>query len=226
MGKLVLIPTPIGNLKDITLRALDTLKECDLIFAEDTRVTLKLLSHYGIQKSLKPFHQQNEHRILDQALDLIRQNKVTCLVSDAGMPGISDPGFLLVRHCIENQIEVECLPGASAILPAIVVSGLPSDRFVFEGFLPHKKGRQKKLTALAEEERTIVFYESPHRLLKTLQQIQEFISGERKAAAVREISKLHEEIVRGTVSELIEHFEETPPRGEFVLIIEGANSRI
>lgn len=225
MGKLVLIPTPIGNLKDITLRALEVLKACDLIFAEDTRVTLKLLSHYGIQKTLRPFHQQNEHRILDQSIETIRQNEITCLVSDAGMPGISDPGYLLVRKCIENQIEVECLPGASAILPALVISGLPSDRFTFEGFLPHKKGRQKKLTALAEEERTMVFYESPHRILKTLTQISEFISGDRRAAAVREISKLHEEVVRGTIDELIVHFEEHAPRGEFVLIVEGANSR-
>lgn len=225
MGRLILIPTPIGNLKDITLRALEAFKECDLIFAEDTRVTVKLLSHYGIQKPLKPFHQQNEHRILDQAIDVIRRNEITCLVSDAGMPGISDPGFLLVRQCIEQGVEVECLPGASALLPALVLSGLPSDRFVFEGFLPHKKGRQKKLSALSGEERTIVFYESPHRIRKTLAQISEFIGGDRKAAAVREISKMHEETVRGTVDELISHFEEHAPRGEFVLIIEGADSR-
>lgn len=221
MGKLILIPTPIGNLRDITLRALDVLKEADVIFAEDTRVSVKLLSHYGIQKPLKAFHQQNEHRILTSAIETISNHSITCLVSDAGMPGISDPGFLLVRECIERGIEVECLPGASAILPAIVLSGLPSDRFVFEGFLPHKKGRQKKLTALAQEERTIVFYESPHRIVKTLGQIAEFIGGDRRAAAVREISKMHEETVRGSVLELLEHFTQTPPRGEFVLVIEG-----
>ena len=221
MSKLILVPTPIGNLEDITLRSIRILKECDLIFAEDTRVTKKLLSHLEISKPLQPFHSHNEHRSLGAAIDKIKANGMCVLVSDAGTPGISDPGFLLVRECLENDIEIECLPGPAALIPALVGSGLPCDRFVFEGFLPHKKGRQTKLKMIAEEERTTVIYESPHRLIKCLRQIVEFMGADRKVCVARELTKMHEELRRGTASEVLKHYEAKPPKGEIVIVIEG-----
>lgn len=219
MGRLILVPTPLGNLGDITLRALEQLKSADIILAEDTRTTQKLLSHYGIQARLKAFHLHNEHKVLDEALRLIASNNEVVLVSDAGTPGISDPGFLLVRACHQACIPVECLPGPVALIPALVVSGFPSERFVFEGFLPHKKGRQSKIQSIAAETRTVIFYESPHRLLKTLQQCAEILGKERKAAVVREISKIHEEVKTGSLESLINHFSKTAPRGEIVFLI-------
>lgn len=221
MGKLVLVPTPVGNLADITLRALETLKTADIIYAEDTRVTKKLLSHYDIQKQLVPFHAHNEHKQLERTLQTIRENELTVLVSDAGTPGISDPGFLMVRACVENGLEVSCLPGATAFVPALVASGFPCDRFVFEGFLPHKKGRQTKWKIIAEEERTVVLYESPHRLVKALEEIVTIIGPEREVCVAREISKLFEEFRRGTAQEVLEHFKQTPPKGEIVLLVKG-----
>lgn len=221
MPKLILVPTPIGNLEDITLRSIRILKECDLIFAEDTRVTKKLLSHLEISKPLQPFHSHNEHRFLTAAIDKIKANAMCVLVSDAGTPGISDPGFLLVRECLENDIEIECLPGPAALIPALVGSGLPCDRFVFEGFLPHKKGRQTKLKMIAEEERTTVIYESPHRLIKCLGQIVEFMGEDRKVCVARELTKMHEELRRGTAGEVLKHYEAKPPKGEIVIVIEG-----
>lgn len=221
MGKLVLVPTPVGNLADITLRALETLKTADIIYAEDTRVTKKLLSHYEIQKQLVPFHAHNEHKQLERTLQTIRENELTVLVSDAGTPGISDPGFLMVRACVENGLEVSCLPGATAFVPALVASGFPCDRFVFEGFLPHKKGRQTKWKIIAEEERTVVLYESPHRLVKALEEIVTIIGPEREVCVAREISKLFEEFRRGSAQEVLEHFKQTPPKGEIVLLVKG-----
>lgn len=223
MSKLILVPTPIGNLEDITLRAIRILKECDLIFAEDTRVTKKLLSHLEISKPLQPFHSHNEHRSLASAIDKIKANSVCVLASDAGTPGISDPGFLLVRECLANDIEIECLPGPAALIPALVASGLPCDRFVFEGFLPHKKGRQTKLKMIAAEERTTVIYESPHRLIKCLGQIVEFMGEDRKVCVARELTKMHEELRRGTAKEVLAHYEAKPPKGEIVIVIEGNN---
>ncbi len=222
MPKLVLIPTPIGNLGDITLRALDVLRGCTLVLAEDTRTSGRLLKHYGIEVKLFPFHAHNEHRVLDKVLDSIQAAELVALLSDAGTPAVSDPGYLLVRACIEAGIEVECLPGATAFVPALVNSGLPMDRFSFEGFLPHKKGRQKRLEALAQDTRTMVFYESPHRLVKCLQQMCDAFGGERRASVSREISKLHEETLRGELAHLLAHFTEHPPRGEFVLVVAGA----
>lgn len=224
MSRLVLVPTPLGNLGDITLRALEVFKKADLVLAEDTRTTGKLLSHYSISVRLKAFHLHNEHKFLEQAISLIKSHELVVLVSDAGTPGISDPGFLLVRACKQHGIPVECLPGAAALIPALVVSGFPTDRFCFEGFLPHKKGRQTKLKQIAEETRTIIFYESPHRLLKTLAQCAEFIGPQREAAVVREISKIHEECVNGTFEELVLHFTKTAPRGEIVLVIKGLDN--
>lgn len=221
MGKLVLVPTPVGNLSDITLRALETLKSADIIYAEDTRVTKKLLTHYDIQKQLVPFHAHNEHKQLERTLQTIRENELTVLVSDAGTPGISDPGFLMVRACVENGLDVTCLPGATAFVPALVASGFPCDRFVFEGFLPHKKGRQTKWKLIAEEERTVVLYESPHRLVKALEEIVNFIGPEREVCVAREISKLFEEFRRGTAAEVLAHFKQTPPKGEIVLLVKG-----
>lgn len=221
MAKLVLVPTPIGNLEDITLRAIRILQECDLIFAEDTRVTKKLLSHLEIQKQVLPFHAHNEHKTLENAIARIQSNELTVLVSDAGTPAISDPGFLLVRECIANDIAIECLPGPTAFVPALVGSGFPCDRFVFEGFLPHKKGRQTKFKLLAEEDRTIILYESPHRLVKCLGQIAEFMGEDRKVCVVREISKIYEEFKRGTTKEVQAYYESHPPKGEIVVIIEG-----
>jgi 16S rRNA (cytidine1402-2'-O)-methyltransferase len=223
MAKLCLVPTPIGNLEDITLRALRILRECEQIYAEDTRVTKKLLNHFEISKPVYPFHAHNEHKTLNGVIQTIEKSELTVLVSDAGTPGISDPGFLLVRACIEQGIKVECLPGPTAFVPALVASGFPCDKFVFEGFLPHKKGRQTRLLKLAEEDRTIVLYESPHRLVKCLEQIEEFMSPERKVCVVREISKLFEEYKRGTATEVRTYYQQHPPKGEIVILIEGKN---
>jgi 16S rRNA (cytidine1402-2'-O)-methyltransferase len=225
MATLMLVPTPVGNLEDITLRALRMLREADCIYAEDTRVTRKLLNHYEIQKPVYPFHAHNEHRTLDFVMDKIKENNMTVLVSDAGTPGISDPGFLLVRACIEADITVSCLPGATALIPALVGSGFGSDRFCFEGFLPHKKGRQTKLKELALEEKTVILYESPHRLVKCLGQIAEFFEPTRKVCVVREISKIYEEFKRGEVQDVLKHYEAHPPKGEIVIIIEGKNEK-
>lgn len=219
MAKLTIVPTPIGNLEDITLRALSTLKRVRLILAEDTRTTSILLAHFGIKCPLQSHHMHNEHKTLEVICRRIEECEDVALVSDAGTPAISDPGFLLVRECIRRGIEVECLPGPTAFVPALVASGLPCDRFAFEGFLPQKKGRQTKLRELAEEERTTILYESPFRVVRTLTQLAEYKGEDCPAAACRELSKLHEEIVRGTLKELIEHFQQTPPKGEFVLII-------
>ncbi|MDR3286724.1 MAG: 16S rRNA (cytidine(1402)-2'-O)-methyltransferase [Prevotellaceae bacterium] len=219
--KLYLIPTPIGNLGDITFRAVKILSEVDIILAEDTRTTSFLLKHYSIEKKMFSHHKFNEHKTVEQITQRIAEGQSVALVSDAGTPGISDPGFLLVRTCIENNIEVECLPGATAFVPALVNSGLPCDKFVFEGFLPQKKGRQKRLEQLANEERTMVFYESPFRLTKTLLQFAEVFGSSRKACVSREITKLHEENIRGTLQQLIEHFSEKPPKGEIVITVSG-----
>ena len=221
MSKLCIVPTPIGNLEDITLRSIRMLKECDVIFAEDTRVTKKLLNKFEITKQVIPFHAHNEHKSLQAAIDRIKSNTLTVLVSDAGTPGISDPGFLLARECVNAGIVIECLPGPTAFVPALVASGFPCDKFVFEGFLPHKKGRQTRLKILTEEERTIILYESPHRLVKCLGQIEEFMGGERKVCVVREISKMFEEYKRGTANEVKAYYEAHPPKGEIVILIEG-----
>jgi 16S rRNA (cytidine1402-2'-O)-methyltransferase len=219
--KLYLIPTPIGNLEDITLRALRILKEVDVILAEDTRQTSKLLKHYEINKKLVAHHQHNEHKTLERIIDSIKSGEKMALVSDAGTPAISDPGFLLVRECIKNDIEIECLPGATAFVPALVNSGFPCDKFIFEGFLPHKKGRQTRLKLLAEETRTTVFYESPHRLIKTLKQFAEYFGAERQVSVSRELTKIHEENIRGTVIELINYYESHTLKGEIVIIVNG-----
>ncbi|GJM59484.1 16S rRNA (cytidine(1402)-2'-O)-methyltransferase [Persicobacter diffluens] len=221
-GKLYLVPTPIGNLEDITLRAIRILKEVDLILAEDTRTTGNLLKHLEISKPLKSFHIHNEHKIVQHWATQIEEGQTIALCSDAGTPAISDPGFLLVRECVQKGIAVECLPGATAFVPALVNSGLPNDRFIFEGFLPHKKGRQTRVQALAEEERTIVLYESPHRLVKSLQQLAEFMGEDRQACVSRELTKMHEENARGTLAELITHFSQKEKvKGEIVIVIEG-----
>ncbi len=221
MPIIYVVPTPVGNLEDITLRAIRILKESSLIYAEDTRVTKKLLSHLGIQKPVYPFHAHNEHKVVQQVIDRIKTEESVVLVSDAGTPGISDPGFLLIRACIQDEITVTCLPGPTALIPALVGSGFPCDRFCFEGFLPHKKGRQTKLIELSKEERTIVLYESPHRIVKCLAQIEEFFEPERNVCVVREISKIYEEFKRGTATQVREYYESHPPKGEIVLIIEG-----
>tara|TARA_B110000967_G_C18841863_1_gene539810 strand:- start:853 stop:1524 length:672 start_codon:yes stop_codon:yes gene_type:complete len=221
MSKLFLVPTPIGNLEDITLRAIRILKESDLILAEDTRTSGKLLKHLGVGTHMQSFHMHNEHKMLDRIIEKLKLGSQVALISDAGTPGISDPGFLLVRACVENGIPTECLPGATALIPALVQSGFPTDRFIFEGFLPPKKGRQTRLKQWAEETKTIVFYESPHKIGKTLLQLQEFVGGQRRLSVSREISKKFEETIRGTVDELIAHFEEKAPKGEFVIILEG-----
>ncbi len=221
MPELILVPTPVGNLEDITLRAIRILKEATIIYAEDTRVTKKLLNHLEIQKQVYPFHAHNEHKMLGNVMEYVKSSELTVLVSDAGTPAISDPGFLLVRACIEEGIKVSCLPGPTAVIPALVGSGFPCDRFCFEGFLPHKKGRQTKLMELAQEERTIVLYESPHRLVKCLAQIEEFFEPTRKVCVVREISKIYEEYQRGEVTEVRKHYEQKPPKGEIVVVIEG-----
>ena len=221
IGKLDVVPTPIGNLKDITERALEVLRSADLILAEDTRTTGKLLRHYDIDKPIRSFHLHNEHRAVDAIVDQINTGLNYALCSDAGTPAISDPGFLLVRACVDAGINVSCLPGATAFVPALVVSGLPCDRFAFEGFLPHKKGRQKRLQAILEESRTTVLYESPHRVIKLLEEIIKYECGDRRIVLCREISKLHEEVVRGSVEEVLERFKEKAPRGEFVVVIDG-----
>ena len=218
---LILVPTPIGNLEDITYRAIRLLNEVDGILAEDTRQTAKLLNHYEISKPVAAFHQHNEHKALARVIERLKNGEILAMVSDAGTPGISDPGFLLVRECLLNDIKVETLPGATAFVPALVNSGLPCDRFVFEGFLPHKKGRQTKFKILAQEERTIVLYESPHRLVKTLGQLIEFFEDDREVCVSRELSKIYEENRRGKCSEVLKHYEEHPPKGEIVLIVAG-----
>ncbi|MGD1842809.1 MAG: 16S rRNA (cytidine(1402)-2'-O)-methyltransferase [Thermonemataceae bacterium] len=219
--QLYLIPTPIGNLEDITFRAVRILKEVDTILAEDTRTTQKLLKHYDIQRPLQSYHSFNEHRNQAHLIERLQQGEVMALVSDAGTPAISDPGFLLVRSCLEAQIQVACLPGPTAFIPALVQAGLPNDKFVFEGFLPHKKGRQTRLKLLAEEPRTIIFYESPHRLVKTLTQLSEYFGPQRRCAVARELTKVFEETVRGTVEEVKNHFEQKGVKGEIVLIVAG-----
>lgn len=221
MAKLIIVPTPIGNLEDITLRAIRILKESDLIFAEDTRVCNRLLQHFEIRKTVLPFHAHNEHKTLQAAMDRILSTGMAVLVSDAGTPGISDPGFLLVRECIAKGIEVECLPGPTAFVPALVASGFPCDKFVFEGFLPHKKGRQTRLQLLSQEERTVILYESPHRLVKCLNQLGEFFGEDRLICVARELTKIHEEYRRGNAKELADHYEKTPPKGEIVILVQG-----
>lgn len=221
MGKLYLVPTPIGNLKDITLRAIEVLKEADLILAEDTRTSGKLLKHFDITTPMNSHHMHNEHKTIDGVVRSIKAGSTVALISDAGTPAISDPGFLLTRACVEAGIEVDCLPGATAFVPALVNSGLPNDKFVFEGFLPVKKGRQTRLKLLTEETRTMIFYESPHKLLKTLSQFVASFGKERRISVSRELSKLHEETIRGTVSEVLKHFEAKPPKGELVIVVEG-----
>ena len=221
MPKLFVIPTPVGNLEDITLRALRLLREVNLILAEDTRTTSVLLHHYDIHTPMLSHHKFNEHQTVDAIVERLQKGESVALVSDAGTPAISDPGFLLVRACVAADIEVECLPGATAFVPALVDAGLPCDRFCFEGFLPQKKGRQTKLTELAAETRTMIFYESPFRVLKTLEQLAECLGNDRKASVSREISKKFEETVRGTLAELVQHFKEHPPKGEFVIVVAG-----
>ena len=221
MGKLYIVPTPIGNLQDMTLRAINVLKEVDLILAEDTRTSGKLLKHFDINTPMMSHHLHNEHKKLGSIIQRLQSGEKMALITDAGTPSISDPGFLLSRACVENDIDFECLPGATAFVPALVQSGLPTDRFVFEGFLPPKKGRQTRLKQLAEDPRTLVIYESPHKLLKTLTQLQDYFGAERPATVSREMTKLHEETIRGNLGELVEHFSNNLPRGEFVLIIGG-----
>jgi 16S rRNA (cytidine1402-2'-O)-methyltransferase len=221
--KLYVVPTPIGNLQDITLRALETLKQVDIILAEDTRTSKVLLNHFQIATPLWRYHQHNEHKVLENLIEEMQAGKTFALISDAGTPAISDPGFLLVRACIQHQIPVECLPGPTALIPALVDSGFPINRFVFEGFLPPKKGRQTLLNKLKDEERAIVFYESPHRILKTLLELKNYFEATRKICVCRELSKKFEEIVRGTVDEVALHFEKQAPRGEFVIVIEGVH---
>ena len=218
---LYIVPTPIGNLKDITLRALDALKEADLILAEDTRTTSNLLNHYQITKPLSPYHQHNEHKVLQHLIDQYLQGKKMALVTDAGTPGISDPAFLLIRECIKSGIKVECLPGATAFVPALVNSGIPSNRFVFEGFLPLKKGRQTLLKSLADEDRTMIFYESPVRLVKTLQDFIQYFGSGRLCCVSRELTKLFEENRRGTLQEVHDYFKEKNPKGEIVIVVAG-----
>jgi 16S rRNA (cytidine1402-2'-O)-methyltransferase len=224
MSKLYLVPTPIGNLEDITLRAIRILKEVDLILAEDTRTSGKLLKHLGISKKLSSYHIHNEHKSVGHLVDRILSGESMALISDAGTPAISDPGFLLVRECIKNNIEVDCLPGPTAFVPALVNSGLPNDRFHFEGFLPHKKGRQTRLIDLAENPFTTVYYESPHRLIKSLKQFAEFFGEDRQASVSRELTKLYEETIRGTLVELYQHFEKKNIKGEIVLVVAGKSN--
>ena len=220
-GKLYIVPTPIGNLEDITLRALTVLKQADLILAEDTRNSIFLLKHFEIDKPLRSYHQHNEHKTVQDIVDMISAGKTIALISDAGTPGISDPGFLLVRESIKNNIPVETLPGATAFVPALVNSGLPCDSFVFIGFLPQKKGRQTKLNSLHEEERTMVFYESPFRLIKALEEFKEHFGAERLVSVSRELTKLHEENYRGTVEEALKHFNSKAVKGEIVIVLQG-----
>jgi len=221
MGKLFLVPTPIGNLEDITFRAIKVLKEADLILAEDTRNSGKLLKHFEIQTQMHSHHTHNEHKTVEGIVSRIQAGETIALISDAGTPAISDPGFLLTRACVEAGVEVDCLPGATAFVPALVNSGLPNDKFVFEGFLPVKKGRQTRLKILAEETRTMIFYESPHKLIKTLGHFAEYFGEARRVSVSREITKLHEETIRGTITEVLAHYTNKPPKGEIVIIVEG-----
>ncbi|MCC6703194.1 MAG: 16S rRNA (cytidine(1402)-2'-O)-methyltransferase [Fluviicola sp.] len=222
MGELIVVPTPIGNLEDITLRAIRMLKEADLIYSEDTRVTKRLLNHLEIAgKQIVAFHAHNEHKQLERCVQTVKENTLTVLVSDAGTPAISDPGFLLVRACVEENLPVSCLPGPTAFVPALVGSGFPCDRFIYEGFLPHKKGRQTKWLSIKDEERTVVFYESPHRILKALEECVELLGPEREVCVAREISKLFEEFKRGTAAEVLAYYKAKPPKGEIVLMIKG-----
>jgi 16S rRNA (cytidine1402-2'-O)-methyltransferase len=218
---LYIVPTPIGNLADITLRALEVLKSVDLILAEDTRTSGFLLKHYSITKPLQSFHNFNEHKILTSLVQRLEKGETMALVSDAGTPGISDPGFLIIRACLQAGLKVECLPGATAFVPALVKSGLPSDRFVFEGFLPHKKGRQTLLKQLAEEERTMIFYESPYRLVKTLEQFGEYLGLDRRVSVSRELTKMFEETFTGTIEEVLHHFQSKEVKGEIVIVVAG-----
>ena len=222
MGTLYLVPTPVGNLEDITFRALTVLKEADLVLAEDTRTSGILLKHFEIKKPMLSYHKFNEHQTVDRVVERLKGGETVAVVSDAGTPGISDPGFLVAREAIRAGIEVITLPGATAFVPALVSSGLPCDKFCFEGFLPQKKGRQTRLNALQDETRTIIFYESPHRIVKTLEQFSEVFGAERPVSVCREISKIHEESVRGTVEEVLAHFKANEPRGEFVIVLGGA----
>lgn len=221
MARLTIVPTPVGNLGDITLRAIKVLESADFILAEDTRTSSKLMHHLNIKKSMIAYHMHNEHKKLDQIIERILQAENVALISDAGTPSISDPGFLIIRECINNSIEVECLPGPTALIPALVCSGLPSDRFIFEGFLPQKKGRKTRLTELSSEERTLVFYESPYRLVKTLQELSLYFGTDRQACVSREISKIHEEHARGTLTELFENFSKRTVKGEIVISVAG-----
>lgn len=221
MGKLYLVPTPIGNLEDITLRAIRVLKEVDLILAEDTRTSGKLLHHFEITTPMLSHHMHNEHKTVDSLVKRIQNGETIAMISDAGTPAISDPGFLLTRACVEKNIEVDCLPGATAFVPALVNSALPNDKFIFEGFLPPKKGRQTRLQSLAEETRTMVFYESPYKLLKTLTDFIDYFGPDRAVSVSRELTKLYEETIRGTTEEVRRHFIEKPPKGEIVIIVAG-----
>ncbi len=221
MSQLYLVPTPIGNLKDMTFRAVEVLKEADLILAEDTRTSGKLLKHYEITTPMQSHHMHNEHKTVDALIEKLKSGMTIAVISDAGTPAISDPGFLLVRACVEQQIKINCLPGATAFVPALVNSGLPNDKFVFEGFLPVKKGRQTRLLLLAEETRTIIFYESPHKLVKTLGHFCEYFGEDRLVSVSREITKLYEETIRGTVKEVLAHYINKPPKGEIVIIVDG-----
>lgn len=221
MSKLYLVPTPIGNLKDITFRAIDTLKEVDLILAEDTRTSGKLLKHFEISTPMQSHHMHNEHKTVENVVKKLEAGQTIALISDAGTPAISDPGFLLTRAAIKANIAIECLPGATAFVPALVNSGLPNDRFIFEGFLPVKKGRQTRFLALAEENRTIILYESPHKLVKTLKDIAKYFGDDRQVSVSRELSKLHEETQRGTVTEVLEYYTSKPPKGEIVIVVSG-----
>lgn len=225
MGILYVVPTPVGNLEDMTMRAIRVLKEADLILAEDTRTTGILLKHFEIKNAMQSHHKFNEHQMVESVVNRIRGGATVALVSDAGTPGISDPGFLVVRECVRAGIEVQCLPGPTAFVPALVSSGLPCERFCFEGFLPQKKGRQSRMASLLEEERTMIFYESPYRLVKTLTQFAELFGGGRRVVVCREISKLHEESVRGTLDEVISHFQKTGPKGEIVILLAGKNDK-
>ena len=218
---LYLVPTPVGNMEDITMRALRVLREADLILAEDTRTSGNLLRHFDIRKPMLSYHKFNEHQTVASVVERLKAGETIAVVSDAGTPGISDPGFLVVREAVKAGVEVQTLPGATAFVPALVSSGLPCDRFCFEGFLPQKKGRQSRLNALREETRTMIFYESPHRVVKALEQMQEVFGEERRCSVCREISKVYEESVRGTISEVLEHFKENEPKGEFVIVVEG-----
>ena len=221
MGKLFLVPTPIGNLDDMTFRAVKVLKEVDTILAEDTRNSGKLLKHFDIGTHMQSHHMHNEHKTVDHIVERIKSGENIALISDAGTPAISDPGFLLTRACVEAGIEVDCLPGATAFVPALVNSGFPNDKFIFEGFLPVKKGRQTRLNLLAEETRTMIFYESPHKLLKTLKHFSEYFGEDRPVSVSREITKLHEETIRGTSAEVLQHYTKKPPKGEIVIVVKG-----